>query len=976
MNGFNVWDRSGYDMHGLPTEHKVMEKFNLKTKLDIQKFGLEKFSQECLTFSTEMAKLMSHDFIRLGSTVDFSDPYMPIKEDYIEGAWFLIKKAHDKKRLYMGERTLYWCAHCETALSKHECEYKTITDKSIFVKFPIKGKKNEFLIIWTTTPWTLAFNLAVMVNPKLTYLKVKADNEFWIIAEDRLDAMKSITKKDLKIIERIPGKKLSGIEYTHPWEKNIPFSKFKKQSKHVHTILLSEEYVTTDTGSGLVHCAPGCGPEDYEVGHSYGIAPFNTVDERGQFSEEMGPFAGLFAKKDDGHFVQSLQESYHIIAELPIEHEYAHCQRCHQPVIFRTTPQWFFKVEDLKKTMLKANEKIVWNPDGGKNAFTSWLTNLRDNSISKQRFWGIPIPIWQCPSCKELTIIGSIKDLKKKAGKLPKNLHKPWIDELTIPCKCGKNQTRTPDILDVWIDAGSASWNCLNYPQDKTLFKEWFPADFILEGKDQIRGWFNLLMVASFLAFNKPSFKAVYMHGFVTDVEGVKMSKSLGNIISPYEVIDKYSADALRFYTIQTNAGEDINFSWDEVILKHRELGVLWNIHKYLITLTQENNVNPFTFDHKLMNNVLDLPERFIFSKLHRTIKATTQLFEQYRLDEAVGPMEDLFLDLSRTYIQLVRDKSSLGSKEEKQVVLYTISHVLFESLKLFSTVAPFATEAIYQNLREAYNLKEESIHLFEWPKPDEKLIDETLETNMAIAQDIITTALSAREKMVLNVRWPVKELIVATKDKTVIKAVGFMRDIIKTQVNCKELTVMPDLPGVKQTVKPDFAKINPKYKELSPKIIAKLAIESKETMLSHIENEGAYNFTIDGKQISITKNELVIERDIPPNYQGAQAKNGMVYLNKTRTDELEGEGYSREIMRRVQELRKRSSLQKADRIVLYLKTNKQLKSLIDPFITDIQQKVGATKVKIDVLDPSRKHHIVSQEKVKDQQFTVYFDKV
>ncbi len=816
-----------------------------------------------------------------------------------------------------------------------------------------------------------------MVNPKLTYVKIKADNEYWIIAEDRLEAMKSVTKKNLTITEKVKGKDLANLEYVHPWKEDIkPFAQCKKQSSHVHTIVLSEEFVTTDTGSGLVHCAPGCGPEDYEVGHSYGIAPLNLVDERGQFSGAMGQFSGLFAKKDDSKFVQSLHDSGHIIAEQSIEHEYAHCQRCHKPVIFRTTPQWFFKVEDLKKAMLKANEKINWNPDAGKNAFTSWLSNLRDNSISKQRFWGIPIPIWTCDECKELTVIGSINELKKKAGKLPRNLHKPWIDELTIPCKCGSAQKRTPDILDVWIDAGSASWNCLSYPQDKTLFKQWFPADFILEGKDQIRGWYNLLMVASFLAFNKPSFKAVYMHGFVTDVEGVKMSKSLGNIISPYDVIDKYSADALRFYTIQTNAGEDINFSWDEIILKHRELGVLWNIHKYLITLSTENKVNPFTFDHKLMNHALDMPEGFIFSRLHHTIKAATGLFESYRLDEAVKPIEDLFLDLSRTYIQLVRDKSALGSKEEKNTVLYAISHVLLDALKLFSTVAPFITEAIYQNLKETYNLKEESIHLFGWPKADEKMINEELETNMAIAQDIITATLSAREKMALNVRWPAKELVVATKDKETIKAIEAMRDIIKTQVNCKELTVMPDLPGVKQTIKPDFAKINPKYKELSSKIIAKLATESKETMLSHIENEGAYNFTIDGTQISITKDELVIDRDIPPNYQGVPAKNGMVYINKTRTDELEGEGYSREIMRRVQELRKRSGLQKADRIVLYIKTNRQLKSLIERFADDIRQKVGATKVKIDTLDPSRKHQIVSQEKVKEQQFTMYFDKV
>lgn len=977
MNGCNVWDRMGYDMHGLPTEHKVMEKFGLKTKDDIIAFGIEKFSKECYTFSTEMAKQMNDDFIRLGSTLDFGDPYLPVTNEFIEAEWLLIKRAHEQNRLYLGKRTLHWCANCETALAKHECEYKTITDKSVFVKFPVKGKRNEFLIIWTTTPWTLPFNLAIMVNPKLAYVKVKVGKETWIVGEALLKSVEAVAKMPMDVIETMKGEKLDGLEYEHPWAKEIPgLKEAKKQSKRVHTVVLSEEYVTTDAGSGLVHCAPGCGPEDYEVGHFYHIEPFNNMDETGKFPVGMGRFSHLTAKKDDEVIIGILKDDHMLIATKAEQHEYPHCQRCHKPVIFRTTSQWFFKIEDLKEAMLAANESTQWVPDAGKRAFTSWLNNLRDNSISKQRFWGTPVPIWQCEKCEAVTVIGSLKELKQKAKKIPKNLHKPWIDDVAIKCACGSVQKRIPDILDVWIDAGTASWSCLYYPQETKHFDEWYPADVILEGKDQIRGWFNLLMVASFLAFNRPSFKTVYMHGFVTDVEGIKMSKSLGNIISPYEVIEKYSADVLRYYTAQTTAGEDINFSWDEIALKHRQLNVLWNVHKFLVSLTRENNINPFKFEHELMHDLFDTEERYIFSKLHHTIKKVTELFDSYHIDETIKPVEELFLELSRTYIQLVRDKSSVGSKEDKELVVYTIAHVLLDTLKLFAPIAPFVTEAIYQNMREEYHLKQDSIHLWEWPQYDDHYMNAELEQDMSIAQAIVQAGSHAREQLNLNVRWPMKEAIIATTDTNVEKAVEHLHGTIKTQLNIKELEVMPALSAVKEKVKADFAQLGPRYGEFAPQIIAKLATESPQTILSHINNDGAYSFTLDGTEVQITKGDLIIEYDVPYPYKAAEFKGGAIYLNQERTDELEAEGYARELMRRIQALRKKAGLEKTDRIVLHIKTSGEMKELLQRFEKDIQQKVGAEKIRLDVLDPTKKHHTTSVEKIKNQEFVVHFDKV
>jgi isoleucyl-tRNA synthetase len=977
MNGFNVWDRAGYDMHGLPTEHKVMAKHNLQTKQDIESFGIEKFSNECYAFSSEMAQKMNEDLTRLGISLDFTDPYMPIKNEFIESEWLLIKKAHKKDRLYQGERALNWCASCATACAKHELEYQDIPDTSIYVKLQLESKENEYIIIWTTTPWTMPLNLQVVVHPEFIYSKVKVGKEYWIIAKELLKNVMKLTDKDYDIVEEFQGTELSGKKYIPPFPDQFEYiEKTKQEQTEMFTIILSKDEVHLDEGTGLVHLAPGCGDSNYELCIRHGVTPFNVIDEQGRYPGDHPLFGGLTAKKDDKKFAQLLDDQGSLIAKTSFTHSYPHCQRCHNPTVFRTTRQWFFKVEDLKEQMLEENKNIDWIPDAGKNAFTSWLENLRDNSITKQRFWGTPVPIWECKDCDNKTVIGSIEELKEKAGSIPDNLHKPWIDDVKIKCECGKTQRRIPDVLDVWIDAGTTSWSCLYYPQKKEFFNEWFPADFILEGKDQIRGWFNLLMVASTLAFKKPSFKNVYMHGFITDVDGVKMSKSLGNIISPYEVIDQYSADTLRYYTSQTNAGEDMNFSWDEIGLKHRYFNVLWNVHKFLITLTQENNINPFKLDDKVMQDQFDIEERTMASKLHSTIKKVTHLFETYQLDQISKQIEDLYLDLSRTYIQLVRDKSSTGKQEDKELVIYMISTTLFNTLKLLAPIAPFITEAMYLNLKEEYTLKEDSIHEYTWPEADKSLIDETVEKDMAIAQEIIQVGLSAREKVKLSVRWPVKEVVVSTASKDVENSVTHLKDIIKTQLNAKDVNVKNGLEGVKETIKLDFAKIAPKYKELSPAIIAQFATHSKQSIMEQIEEKGAYTFTLEGRKIELTKEDIIIERDIPAPYQAASFKMGTVFLNHERTPELEGEGFSREIMRRVQSLRKKEGLIKTDRIILYIKTSDDLKEMLAPHSEDIQQKVGAKKVKIDTLDPARKHQFVSTEKVKHEEFMVYFDKV
>jgi len=972
MKGLDVWDRAGYDMHGLPTSHKVMEKLKMKSKDDIPKFGVAKFVEECKKLCVENMELMNKDFTRLGIWMDFENAYQSIKNSFMEGEWWLVKKAHENKRLYEGLKTMQWCAHCGTALAKHELEYETITDNSIFVKFKVAGKENEYLVIWTTTPWTLAFNLAVMVHPELEYVRVKVDNEVWIVAKGLANVfISSVVNKKFEILEEFKGKKLEGLKYEHPWKDIIShFSEIKAEK--LHTVLLSEEYVDLSAGTGLVHSAPGCGPEDYEVGYRNGLPPFNNIDEGGVFPSTMGKFSGLVAKKDDKQFVEALGSS--LIATSPVEHEYAHCWRCHKPVVFRATKQWFFKVEDLKEKMRELNKKVFWVPEwAGSNWFDSWLNNLRDNGITRQMYWGTPLPIWKCNKCPEYDVVGSIAELKKLAGNVPSDLHRPYIDEVTIKCKCGGTKNRIPDVLDVWIDAGTTSWTCLDYPQKEELFKKLWPAEFILEGKDQIRGWFNLLLVASMISMEKHSYKSCYMHGFVQDAQGRKMSKSLGNVISPYEVIDKYGADTLRYYMIGgANPGVDINYNFEDMKVKNKNLTVLWNLQNYIIDLSRQLKVNA---SHLKPSN-LGLEEKYIFSKLNSTIKKVTKLFEEYRLNEAPAAVEELYLELSRNYIQLTREKSSVGSESDKKIVLGVVYEVLSNVLKLLAPIAPFITEAIYLNLREELKLEEESIHLCSWPVCNDKAIDGELEQGIEIINNIMQSTLASREKVQLGVRWPVKELIIVTSDKNVEKAVSKLEGMIKTSVNAKSIVVKDKIEGVKRAVKADFRQIGSDFGSMAPKIIAKLAVDSAESILKHIEKEEKYVMNIDGAKISIVKEHLIVAREVPSNLQEAEFRGGFLYLNKERTDELEAEGYAREVMRRVQALRKDSGLVKSDSINLFIKTDSDLKEMLLKWKEQIKEKVGASKIEISELNPSRKHNFNGKEKVKGKEFEIWFDKV
>jgi isoleucyl-tRNA synthetase len=724
--------------------------------------------------------------------MDFKNAYYPFDKDFMSNEWFLIKKAYEQKRLYKGKKVMHWCSSCETALAKHELEYETVKDKSIFLKFKLKDKKNEYLIIWTTTPWTIPFNLAIMVNPEVEYVKARVGDEVWILAKALSNVViAGVFEKNFKIVgETFKGEKMEGWEYEHPLDElKKVYSDLKKKYKNVHTIILSEKYVTTDAGSGLVHCAPGCGPEDLEVGQRYGLSPFNTLDEKGVF-HDLDCFNDLIAKKDDSKIVELLKEKGSFLAETEIEHDYPYCWRCHKPVIFRATEQWFLKIEDLIPKMLKANESVNWIPKWGKIAFDSWIKALKDNSITRQRFWGTPVPIWQCEDekCKNIEIIGSIQELKKKAiTKIPANLHKPWIDSVKLRCnKCGKEMTRVSDVLDVWLDSGTTSWNCLYYPEKKQFWKL-YPADFILEANEQIKLWFSILLICSMIVFKKNCYNACYIHGMILDWHGMKMSKSMGNIISPYEIVDKVGIGVFRYYMTQARAGENMSFNWKDLKIKQRNIQILWNLKNYLVELAKLHSYDPTK-----NKPILEIEEKYMLSRVNLTIQKVTKLFEKYKIDETIDPIENLYLELSRFYVQLIREKIVLGSKEQKKAIIWTIYNTLMNCIKLFAPICPFVTEAIYQELKKEFKLKEESIHMFSWPKANAKNINQSLEKKFEITKQIIEKILAMRSEKGIGIRWPLAKVKVHIHkeiklDKKLDKKI---LAIIKKYVNIKKINI------------------------------------------------------------------------------------------------------------------------------------------------------------------------------------------
>lgn len=759
MQGYNVFDRPGYDTHGVPIELQVEKEIGSKEKHDIEVYGVDKFIEKCREYATKYIEVMNKEFINLGVWMDFNNSYLTLNEDYIEAIWHAFKEADKKGLLYLGKYPVHVCTRCETAVAYNEIEYGKQKDLSIFVKFPLEDKKNTFLIIWTTTPWTLPGNTGIMIHPDFLYQEIEFSNgEKWIIAKELVGKLMSLFKLGFTLKKEFKGKEIKDWKYINPLAKHL-----KVSVENSYKVVLSSRYVSLDEGTGLVHCAPGHGKEDYEVGIENGLDIISPVYSNGLFTKDAGKYSGKKARIVANEIIEDLEKDGFLVHKFEYDHDYPLCWRDKTPLLMISQPQWFLKISKIHKKILKHNKNVNWIPSYMKLRMKAWLDGIIDWPVSRQRYWGTPLPIWIAEDGDKITI-GSLDELRKLSGVKKIDVHKPGIDLIIIKKK-GKVFKRIPEVLDVWFDSGVSSWAALGFPKNKTAYKRIWPADLNIEGKDQFRGWWNSQLILSEITFGKKPFNNVMVHGLVLDLGKRKMSKSLGNVIQPNEIIEKYGRDYLRYYFSKVSRGEDIGFDEKEF----KEIDKLMRVFI---------NINNFIDQINSTIQKIRIEDRWILSKYNNLIKEVTDSYNKFKFYEVIQKLEHFILfDLSRTYIQIIRDREG-----ETYILLNEIRIGL---LKLLSPIIPFITEEIWQELLKNKFVNEESIHLSVFPGFVNNKIKKKLEKDFEELLRVIEKGLSVRDEIKIGLKWPLSLVDITTNYKFSKE----MTEIIKNQLNVKKVS-------------------------------------------------------------------------------------------------------------------------------------------------------------------------------------------
>ncbi len=925
MKGYRVTDRPGWDMHGLPIEVKVEQELGIKEKKEIEEFGIDKFVRMCMEYALKNKDAMTEQFKLLGVWMDWDNPYMTIKAEYINSAWWTIKKAHEKGLLEKKKMVVNWCPRCETALADAEVEYWEEEDPSIYVKFPVKGEHATYIVIWTTTPWTLPANMAVAVHPSLEYAVIKAMKdgkiEYLILAKELAeDVLRKGGYELWEVVEVKLGEDLVGLEYEHPLAEEVPV-----QKNFTHRVYLAE-FVTAEN-TGCVHIAPGHGLEDYELGIRHGLEIFNPVDDRGVYTEEAGKYAGMHVREANAVIIEDLKKKGFLLAAEKIRHRYGHCWRCKTPIIYRATEQWFLKVSELKDKMVEEIDKVLWIPEwAGASRFKDWVSNAKDWCISRQRYWGIPIPVWICEKCGEMKVVGDINEVGWKDDL---DLHRPRIDEVVFDCKCGGKMFRVKDVFDVWFDSGVASWGTLGYPLNRDDFEKLWPADFITEGHDQTRGWFYSQLGASVIAFGRAPYKTVLMHGFTLDELGRKMSKSLGNVVEPEEVIEKVGVDAFRLYVLSSALWEDLRFSWSEVENFLRLLNIFWNAVRFAYTYMELDKFREIPPE----DCELRIEDRWILSRLESFSKLANESMESYNIHRVVRAFYDFVVeDFSRWYIQLIRRRVWEERDSPSKIAAYsTMFRVIDKVTRIISPFAPFIAEYIYQNFTKKFRDGEESIFMENYPECEEKWIDEDLERKMSVVREIVEASYNARQKAGIKLRWPLRKLVIEGD----VDIAG-LEEVVLSQCNVKEVEVVREFEK-KVKVKPNFKKLGAKLRE-KMKDFVKLLNSLSEDEMREVYEKGYIEF--DGEKI--TKEFLEFEFTVPEGYSYAEFSKGVVYVYTKIDEELKREAFARELVRRIQEMRKELDLNVEEFIDVTLEFDR---NLIEGFEEYIKTETRARKL-------------------------------
>lgn len=948
MKGHRILRKAGWDTHGLPVELEVEKQLGLDGKEQIEKYGLEPFIKKCKE-SVWKYKGMWEDFSStVGFWADMDNPYITYDNNYIESVWWSLKKIWDKGLLYKGFKVVPYCPRCGTPLSSHEVAqgYKDVKDKTAICKFKCKDEDNTYYLAWTTTPWTLPSNLALCVNQDETYVKVKTINEklgkeeHYILAK----ALLSVLDGEYEIEKEFLGKELEYREYE-------PLFDFKKLDKK-HYYVVCDSYVTLTDGTGIVHIAPAFGEDDARVGRKYDLPFLQLVNSKGEMTEET-PWAGMFCKKADKEVLLALDKENKLFKVLNYEHSYPHCWRCDTPLIYYARESWFIKMTAVRDDLVKNNNTINWIPESiGKGRFGDWISNVQDWGISRDRYWGTPLPVWEC-ECGHRHAIGSIAELKEMSNNCPDNieLHRPYIDAVSIKCpKCGKEMHRVKEVIDCWYDSGSMPFAQWHYPfENEEIFKENFPADFISEAVDQTRGWFYSLLAISTLIFNEAPFKNVIVLGHVQDENGQKMSKSKGNAVDPFDALKEFGADAIRWYFYSNSAPWLPNRFHSKAVVEgqRKVMGTLWNTYAFYVLYANIDEFDPtkYTLDY----DKLTVMDKWIISKLNTLVKDVDTCLGQYKIFECTKTIETFIDDLSNWYVRRSRERFWAKGMEQDKINAYmTLYTSLVTLCKAICPMLPFITEEIYQNLVRSVNKEApESIHLCSYPEVNEKYINKELENKMDEVLDIVVLGRNARNSGNVKNRQPIATMYVLGE-----KLDDLYLDIIKDELNVKEVEFVSDVSKyTTYKFKPNFNTLRAKYGKLLGFISKELQTIDGHKTMEELNTNGKITLTINGENVELEKEDLLIETFKTEGYSVAFDKGLYVVLDTKLTPELIEEGYVREIVSKVQTMRKDAGFEVVDHIYFFVTGNENIKKIIENNETEIKKDLLAEEIVFDRLE-------------------------
>ncbi|MGN0161197.1 MAG: isoleucine--tRNA ligase [Lachnospiraceae bacterium] len=961
MKGYMVPRKAGWDTHGLPVELEVEKMLGLDGKEQIEEYGLEPFIKHCKE-SVWKYKGMWEDFSgTVGFWADMNDPYVTYENDFIESEWWALKEIWNKKLLYKGHKIVPYCPRCGTPLSSHEVAqgYKDVKERSAIARFKVKGE-DAYILAWTTTPWTLPSNVALCVNPQETYAQVKAaDGNTYYMAEALLDSvLGKLAGKEVKdgdgnvvepavpayeVIKTYTGKELEYKEYEQLYPYDGPKTKGKKG-----WYVVCADYVTLSDGTGVVHIAPAFGEDDYQVGLKYDLPFLQFVDGKGEMTEET-PFAGTFVKKADPMVLKDLEERGLLFEAPNFEHAYPHCWRCDTPLIYYARESWFIKMTAVKDDLIRNNNTINWIPESiGTGRFGAWLENVQDWGISRNRYWGTPLNVWEC-ECGCMHSIGSIAELKEISDNCPEDieLHRPYIDAVTIKCpECGKQMKRVPEVIDCWFDSGSMPFAQHHYPfENQDLFEKQFPADFISEAVDQTRGWFYSLLAISTLIFNKAPYKNVIVLGHVQDADGQKMSKSKGNAVDPFDALNKHGADAIRWYFYENSAPWIPNRFKDEWVTEGQRkfMGTIWNTYAFYVLYANIDEFDPTKYS--LEYDKLPVMDKWILSKLNTVVKEVDNDLENYKITEAARAMEDFVDELSNWYVRRSRERFWAKGMEQDKINAYmTLYTTLVTLAKTAAPMIPFMTEDIYQNLVKSVDANApESIHLCDYPVANEAWIDPELEKSMEEVLNIVVVGRACRNAANIKNRQPIGNMFIKAESRLS----EFFLDIIRDELNVKSVEFRDDVRDfTSYSFKPQLKTVGPKFGKQLNQIRTALTTLDGNAAMDEINATGALKLALeDGNTVELLKEDLLIDMAQVEGYVSDGNGKVTVVLDTTLTPELLEEGFLREVTSKIQTMRKEADFEVTDKITVYIKDNDKIVDLVGRNTQILKEDVLATDI-------------------------------